>query len=492
MTDCRVVKVSVNAVVDGKKLDVIEFTLALGVNAIPRIELLCAPSVGGTATKEHPHVSKPTITDYQDLYNELSKDAEGLGKTGTITISVIEDQGETDTITLTDWVLSDVGLSSISAQAAPHLIVILQHRICKLTKFGSIYETPKSNIQKEIADVVEGCSKFTDIVDKVYQAVSEHNEWFYKTPTEAPKIWRSKLNEKEFRPSEYLVDESKLFLEQSDRMAQAEAVMALPLADGSSTWDMLLKTAGNMLLSVVQDQTYNYTKDKLVLQPTRPWKARTITLEQDWCFSTDIYGADPFKLAGVMTRKPTNGGEWLTLGIYYNGNIGETTEIADVTYVPPPYEANPEWADGRIIKTSAPVLLDMAFRADAEFGSAISLMSIQLQELRKTNYDDALQKYCKALYEITAMSMSTATSNMALYFHDAHQQLILPGNTCSFKADGGKPLFYGYITGVVHHGSVTGGCSTVVKMSYVRPEESYKVHGEAVAIPYDAPNAAYT
>ena len=142
--DNRVVTVSVEANAAGYKLGVSEATIVLGVNAIPRVELQCAPSMYARQTPLKPDVKTPTLKDYGEVYKKLSVLAEGLSKTGNATFSVKEDRGETDTIKLNNWILTDVGMSSVSATAAPYMTVILQHPICKLTKVGSIYETPKA------------------------------------------------------------------------------------------------------------------------------------------------------------------------------------------------------------------------------------------------------------------------------------------------------------------------------------------------------------
>ena len=53
-----------------------------------------------------------------------------------------------------------------------------------------------------------------------------------------------------------------------------------------------------------------------------------------------------------------------------------------------------------------------------------------------------------------------------------------------------KDIYYGYIQQVVHHLSTSGGCSTSISMSHVRPEASFYVGGK-VAIPIGKKNAAY-
>lgn len=157
-------------------------------------------------------------------------------------------------------------------------------------------------------------------------------------------------------------------------------------------------------------------------------------------------------------------------------------------YVPVPAK-DIETADGRIMKTSAPAVLDSAFRRDAPYGGAISLGSAKLDKAREDGFNTAIEKYCKAVYEITAASMIQARAQMALWFTDADGNLLLPGNTCKFTSNG-KEIYYGYVRQVIHHLSTGGGCATTLALSYVRPEASFKVAGQ-VAIAAGAKNAAY-
>ena len=147
-----------------------------------------------------------------------------------------------------------------------------------------------------------------------------------------------------------------------------------------------------------------------------------------------------------------------------------------------------EVADGRIVKTHAPAMLEAAFRMDAPYGNSVSQGTIELSKQMKDDYNSAIGKYCKAVYEITAASMIQAKAQMAVSFHSGGK-LLLPGNTCRFKTKG-QDLFYGYIRNVVHHVSTNGGNSTTVAMSYVRPDASFKMKGQE-AIKAGAPNAAY-
>jgi hypothetical protein len=222
-----------------------------------------------------------------------------------------------------------------------------------------------------------------------------------------------------------------------------------------------------------------------VLEPTRPWKSASITIDEDRCNWVELPGMDPFRLIGVMARKLGPYADMANLGFLPNGDPNEENPVSEVMYAP---VGDVEVADGRIMKTNAPALLDAAFRMDSPYGDSVSTADIDMKDTLKDDYNDAIGKYCKAVYEITAASMIQAKVQMAVSFHSGGK-LLLPGNTCRFKT-GGHDLFYGYIRNVVHHVSTSGGNSTTVAMSYVRPDAGFKLKGKE-AIKAGAPNAAY-
>ena len=484
MTD-RVVTIEFSAVVAGIKMDVHAATIHLGVNAVPSIELMVAPTFSKTPSPLKPAVVKPVISDFSDLYTDLADKAEGLMQTGDVDIIVhtndINGKSE-ERLSIKGWVLSEVGLSNVIATSAPHLAVVLQHPMCYLTKVGSIYEIPKSDKERNIAEAASGSNSLLSIVDKVYDTVRNGSTLFFTPPDDMPTVFRQSLGVGIYDPQRYLVEKpEKLFLaselgEGSSRMASAIARMVLPDSSGTSTWDMIKNVAGSLLLSVTQDQSDNFTGDRLVLEPTKPWKPWSITLRDEDCFGTDIPGMDPFKLVGVMARKP-NGIGMITEGMRDNGNPDRTNSLFHVLYIPE--GLNPRNADGRIMNTSAPAPLVQAFREDAPYGSHISGCDVEFLETYMTGMNTALRKYCQAVYEITVGSMMTSNAQMALGFRDVDGNLILPGNTCRFMSQE-SAIYYGYIRNVVHYMSTEGRCSTTVNMSYVRPEEQFKVQNVPV------------
>lgn len=477
----HVVTVYVNASVAGVSLHVHEASIILGVNQIPRIELMVAPTNDNGATQLKPKVLKPTISDFSDIYHNLANKAPGLNTKGRVHIDIYEDGQLKDTLDLRDWVLSGVGLSRVSATAAPYMTVILQHPICYLTKLGSIYEETKCDLRKLISECTIGKKNFLEVVTAVYACVRPA-DLYYRSLDGLGSVFREKLGLNEFDPNRYLDEDCSLhFLEKplkagKDILAAATGRFVLPTNGGSSTWDMLLAASGLLLLSIVQDQTRNFTKTKLLIEPIKPWKSPTIQLNDEDCSQTDLPGMDSFKLIAVFASKPDQFYDMYTLGMMDNGNADQTDTINNIFYSPFTKVSD---ADGRVMATNCPPVLGQALMEDAATGKTLALSSIDTKEARSSGLLGALIKYCQAVYEMTAASMNSATAKMILGFKDREGNLILPGNTCKFVSQG-KAIYYGYATKVVHYMSTKGGCCTTVCMSHVRPDEEYKLMDQNV------------
>ena len=497
-SNVRVVTVEVRAVVDGIKLGVHEASVMLGVDSIPSVVLSCAPSEGDMPAPLKPKVFKPTILDFSKLYRKLSMAAEGLDRTGDVYISVKYSDGTSDTLDLKGWILSVVGMSGISATSAPYLTVTLSHPICRLTKVGAIYEEAKTNVNETLNWAVKMDENLLHIMDSVYRCVREGVEIRYWEVEGLPESFRKSLGDGIYDPGRYLEfktddKEQGIFLggaecaeDMRNRLSQAIGRMVLPKNGGGSTWDVLVGASGSMLLTITQDQDTNYTGNKLVLEPRKPWKKASLTLDQEHCAATEIPGMDPFKMSGVMARKLGPYTDQISLMVMRDGNANEQNPVTSEAYIP---MSDPGPSRGRMMVTSAPMVLEAAFRRDAPHGNTIATANIDAEKTRIDFYNKAIKQYCKAVYEVSALSMVKARASMVLAFRDIYGNLILPGNTCVFKS-GDYAIYYGYAQEVVHHWSTDGGCATTITMAYVRPEEDFKI-GDKTVIAAGSPNAAY-
>ena len=505
----NVVKIDFSATVDGENLAVEGASISLGVNMIPSVELQCAPSISRSTRVLHPNVEIPKISTFSELYKRLSGKAAGLNVTGNVNITIKDNNDRTDTLSLKGWILSGVGLSSLSATAAPYMSVVLQHPICKLTKLGAIYETPKTRVDNAVNKEIGEKTAYLDIMEAAYLAFREKVDYWPVRHTGDANIavqYRERLGTGEYDPKRYLTFKnsggSDIFLGSyvggaKSRVAQAIARTIVQSHGSTSTWDTITSSAGNVLLSVTQDEENNFTTDKLVLEPTQPWKTYGITLNEDDCFSVELPGMDPYKINGVMVSKLGPYNEPVNTGCTKNGNLNTQSNMSTYMYNP---VTNIGYADGCIMKVCAPSVLEAALGRDAEKGDEITTTDCDAASEYKDVFNDAITRYAKAVYEISAASQVSARVEMALWFRDRKGKLILPGNTCKFaSAEGdegfsgsseGEEIFYGYITRVVHNLNALGGNSTVVVMAHARSTADFMVNGE-VAIRAGSKNAAY-
>ena len=497
----RVVTLSIEAVVDGEEMSIHDITISNAVNAIPTALLVVSPTKSDSDTPLVPSVQSPSISDFTSLYNELAKKADDKSRKCSVKIVVktYRTEGskgdEKEEIEIKDWILTGVGLSGIDSTSAPSLSIVIEHPICNLTKVGSIYETPNSYLDTDVALAASEGKSFIDIVNRVYATLRTKDSAFYEPPKGSVAAeFRKSLGVGEFDPSLYIKESAgPLFLSSSidpnslPRIAEAIGRMVIPNDGASSTWDMILSMCGVLLLNIVQDGENNYRKGKLILEPQKPWKSPTIKLDEEWCVSTEVPGVDSFKISGVMARKFTISIGGVTLGLFNNGNADQTGSIFDVLYVPKGLK--PKMSDGRIMRTSSPSVLNQAIVEDVPYGVSIDSAMVMMKKAMLEDFNEALLDYCQAVYEITMKSMVGASAQMALMFKDGNGNEILPGNTCSFTSRG-SVIYYGYINRVVHHMSVDGGCGTTIRMSHARSEQIPK-SGEVKLVENGDVNAAY-
>ena len=501
-----IVTISFDATVAGMRLAVQGATIVNRVNDIPTIELQCAPSNAGSAKPLKPNVVSPSIDDFASLYAKLAEKADGLAETGTVKIELKGNKqggkNKNESLTLTGWILTGVGMSNVSATSAPYLTVVLQHPICKLTKVGSVYETAKAKSDSTIDSMTENKKDFIKILEAVYEAVKNQVQYWPvqgENGSELPSAYRNMLGSSGYSPSEYLEFKNDggegRFLAgyvtdsgAKKLIAMATGRLVLPNAGNSSTWDVIVRAAGDLMLSVTQDKENNYYNKKLVLEPTKPWKACSVELNASDCFQTSIPGMDPFKISGVMVNKISLYEQGLSLGGWTVGKVPDKAKnMAQYFYAP----VKPDIADGRIVVVAPPAIMVEVANLNSTYGSIkLSNGSSDLRTEFGDNFNRIMTGYAKAVYETSVASMRNGVAYMALRFGDNNGNPILPGNTCKFVIGSGKVLYYGYITSVVHNLSTNGGNSTVVSMSYVRSSPGYKVRGKTV-IKAGSPSPAY-
>lgn len=494
----RVATISIDATVDGIKLGVQGATITLGVNEIPSIELMCAPSENGPDAPLKPKVYRPRIKDFSDLYDKLIKKTYGLNSKGDIEITVKYHDGDEDKIKLKEWILVGVGMSNLSSTNAPYLSVIMQHPICYLTKVGSIYETPRADESKDLNDWVTGSEDFIDVVNNTYEFYKNGLDYL-PSPNDYPQKFRNMLGTGVFQINKYLTSAlPRIFLaileaeSLTDRLAQEIARYVIPENDGSSTWDMLHQMCGMLMMSIVQDDEDNYTKERLVIEPTQPWKAPVYQFADEECLWTELPGVDPFRIIGVMAGKPGPDADPIDQGCIKSPEIKpEKDPTGSVMYTP--IDSVEPQSDGRILMVPVHPILRGAMFRDAAYGSDdISATKTDGVQVIEKDYNGVLEKYCKAVYDVTAASMVQARMQMPLMFHTQYgfgKSLILPGNRCEFVSDR-KTIYEGYINKVVHTMSIGGGCSTTLSMSHISPEGGFYIR-DKIAIPDGTKNAAY-
>jgi hypothetical protein len=476
--------VTIRLTIDGRPYGVDTAKLRTAINSIPEITLSVWPLEAEGETK----VWAPSIIEYAQMYKELSDKAETLDTLCDIDIRVIvPDLSDSQFIWLEGWILAGAGMSQVSSVSAPYLTVVIQHPICRLTKCGFIYETPNSEFYKTIAP---DTSRFTAIADYVYDryANAEASRFLdtadYSESGSTAAEYRKKLGEQKFKIGTYLNEKTNtLFLQKYissvEALRRSVADLAKPSSGGiaSSSWDMLLRAAGTLLMWVSQDKDNNYTKQKLVLEPVRPWLKPTMDFVEDECSWVELPGMDPFKLAGVQVDMSSQGEIPVTHGLMQSKDAKARKQIRYAFYA----AENPDTSVGRIVRVSRPICLEGMNSYDAAY---------QSEKIGNTTKDEGRpdgrpeKQYAYAVYYTLARSMVRTHAEFRLMF-ERNGALIVPGLNCTFKSKG-EVVYYGNISEVVHELSTSGRCQTNIGFSYVRSEEDYP------GITIGTDNPAYT
>ena len=485
-----VVTCNVSGKVAGKELNIFGADLILQVNAIPKVVLHCDP-VGGIPGKKT-EVASPTIDEYVKEFNSLIDKVGGLGTTGSFSAQLFENGSQYDSVDIKEWVLSGVGLTRVSPTSAPTLDVTLSHPAVRLTKLGGIYEEPKGNFEQELErDAASGSIVAT--WDKVYKAYAESSSFrpLFSEPQGICSQYRKALGDKENLPSTYLEDKTGVFLCGESTLAlpmkRAVAGFLAPSKGGGSTWSYLIgSVCPNMLVSVVPG---DLNSGKLVLEPTSPWKDKSVTIDDSKINTIEFPGFDPYMICGAICGRPG-----LTDYHQYNYQfVGdkENTNDGNAGAMFVPKGLTPTTSDGLIQICSTPRLLNSAIGRNGAVGGNLQSVVYASSELPSA-IKGPLLKYLKAFFQISVRSQVTSSVICMPYFDKGN---VTAGKVYEIKGgENGKTLMYGYAVGVRHHISTSDGSYTSINMSHVRGGDGeYRISGVTVAKNGDTPgtNAAY-
>lgn len=480
------------------KLYVQSFELSLAVNSIPTLVLNILPvEPPASGSGQYVTATSPDIDDITKLYSELLKKSLDLKATATIEIrldchkpDIGKGSQEYDqSVKLEDWILTDVGLSTVTTKAAPVLTVIFSHPIVKLDRTGSIYEEVKNKgALTRVFKTLSGTDpiSYMDALYKVYAGGG--SILFYDIaprslggPREQDKIkvkrFRSRLAE--HPPGKYIEGKTGgLFLANVASSLLGNIKMAtgfteMPHAFGDSTWSRLVRSLCPSFLTHVVP---TYYKPKLSLEPFSPWQLSSRTVFTPVIEAMDVVSADPAPIIGTAVTKDADFSRHVVNG-KLRTNTGGGTEYSYTYafYFPEKGSARADdygevlgLGETRVIQ----YIIDMDHTANAKvngsapvgnnLGSAGNGVSDRLRE----TMDDA---YAKAMFLINYRRSCKASITSPLpLFRDGHGNMLHPGRVLTVHTESG-PMFHGYITSMVIKGSAEGGSLTRIDLSHARP-----------------------
>ena len=480
------------------KLYVQSFELVLAVNDIPTIflnVLPVEPPKGGSG--QYTTASSPDIAEITDLYTKLVSKSLRLDATATIEIEVKSDSGDGEPafyeanqkVKLEDWVLSDVGLSSVTPTAAPVLTAVFRHQAVKLDRTGSIYEEVK-NKQKltEIFKSIDG-EGLIEYMDNLYEMYSsEDGVEFYEIAPKSlggpreedeSKIMEFRFRLADYKPGQFIEDNTNGFFlaEASDKFLTniriATGYFARPQAFCDSTWARLVQELSPMYLTTIVP---TYDKPKLTLEPFSPWQAPSRSIDVRSALAIDVVSTDPAPIIGTAVNKDVEATDHNVDGANRGYTGSDEKDITHAFYFPEKSDSKAgnlgeifNVGEARVV--SAIIDIDEAANAKIDNNGPVgedleSAGNVVTQEDRET-MDEA---YAKAMFLITYRRNCKAGVTTIPMFRDASGNMLYPGRVLTVYYNGDH-LFNGYVTQIITSGSAEGGggCTTRIMMTHARP-----------------------
>lgn len=472
--------------IPGADLSVQTLDLNLGINAIPSITLGILPveSKRGTGPK-FTSVSTAKIQEVTELYSRLSDMASTLKTKATIKAEVkLDCTKHPQKLELKDWILVDVGLSSVTPSTAPVLTVTFQHPIVMLARTGFIYESLESEPDEELK-MVKG-NNVIEVMDDVYSKVAGETFKYREIASAAEeglddqykkKItqFRSKLAEE--KPGKYIKSNvNGLFLQKvNDSLTSAmrfvTASLLMPMAfDRMSTWrrlkDIVFDEMQMMLVPT-------YDKEKLELEPHNPWQTDSYMITSPCMLSVDMPPMDRFPLIGVaMDKRVFNGGGNVHGGAARSSN--GTRSITQAFHVPDP-ALDSDMVGDILPCGDSPYILSIL---DADIGSDQNSHGRQAKQnpqdmtngVKPEDHAKMTLACAKGIFQSSYRAGCTAALTTIPMFTDYYGKTIYPGRVVNVQdEESGVTLFYGLITTMQVHLSANGGGAVYYGIAYSRP-----------------------
>jgi hypothetical protein len=480
MMDTHVDKFKVTVEGFEPHLSVQSFELDLAINKIPVIQLNVLPIERVEPGSGHYiTASAPKIQDLTGLYSRLlrmtlSQDAKATIK---IDIETFGEKGNTDeqsqSVTLKDWILTDVGLSTVTAISAPVLTVVFSHPAVMLDKTGFVYERISnsmlmSKIYKETggSDLIEYMDalypKFADGEEIVYCEIASHGDGGPEDEyRQKVQEIRGKLSE--HTPGKYIEGNmgGMLFLENvdeelTDNIKEAIGPIVAPLGFSGSTWRRLVS---QICPAVFTNIVPTYDRPRLLMEPISPWQECSYKVNTPVANGIDMVSIDPSPIIGVASEK-----DYAEVLRVVNDHVRSQAEADDEDFSYAfyfPKRALQDNANGEILGVGRNgVVADILAtdrnanaeeNIDAPIGENLQDAGNGIQDERTMTIDEA---YVQAMFQLHYRKNCAASVTTIPILKDEGAKMIYPGRVMTvFDKTSGAKLFYGFITTMIVRGS---------------------------------------
>lgn len=491
------------------------FELNAAVNSIPSVSLNVLP-IERPAPGDGKYVtaSAPNIRDITRLYSRLLEMSLKLDATATIRIHMETHQTGTSSeyleknqeVELKGWILTDVGLSTVSATDAPILTAVFCHPVVRLDRSGCIYEEVKN--KKHLTKIFKtmggndpisymdslykayasgGAIKFYDIAPKNFGGPRED----YK---EKVKKFRTKVLSENL-PGDYIEGNTNgLFLAHVapsfiGNIRIATGYTERPYAFCDSTWSRLVRSVCPSFMTHIIP---TYDKPKLLLEPFSPWQACTRNIDVRVAMALDVVSADPAPIIGAATIKDAGSTQHVVSGNVrgQTGNGSDEYGYSHAFYFPEMATSSDvvgnilELGESRVVSYIVDIdrTSNATISANAAKGTNLQDAGNSVTDERREHMDEA---YVKAMFLINYRKNCKASVTTIPIFKDASGNMLYPGRVMTVY-DGSDHLFQGYVTRITVRGTTEGGGSTYLEMSHARPAS-----GESTFVYEGAENPCY-